>query len=49
MVEGVGESTWVLSFRGPWANTWREFIPSAQRWLTLTHGRRVIQQPTVAV
>lgn len=34
--------TWVISFRGPWANTWREYIPETKEILTLTHGRKVI-------
>lgn len=34
--------TWVISFRGPWANTWREFIPAERRFARLTHGRREV-------
>lgn len=34
--------TWVISFRGPWANTWKEFLPAENRFITLTHGRKVI-------
>ena len=33
--------TWVLSFRGPWADTWREYIPARNAYVTLTHGREV--------
>lgn len=32
--------TWVLSFRGPWSKTWREYIPATGETITLTHGRR---------
>lgn len=32
--------TWVLSFRGPWASTWQEFLPASEVISTLTHGRR---------
>lgn len=39
-VTSIGR-TWVLSFRGPWAARWLEFLPSEQRWVRLTHGRRV--------
>lgn len=35
--------TWVLSFRGPWANTWREFLPAVRKFVTLTHGRKVVE------
>lgn len=31
--------TWVLTFRGPWASTWREYLPAERRAVTLTHGR----------
>lgn len=34
--------TWVISFRGPWARTWREFIPAERRFARLTHGRREV-------
>lgn len=30
-------TTWVLSLRGPWAETWREYVGGV--WKTLTHGR----------
>jgi hypothetical protein len=32
--------TWALSFRGPWKNTWQEFLPKANKFVTLTHGRK---------
>lgn len=41
MVKSTGD-TWVLTFRGPWANTWREFLPGLKKFITLTHGRKVI-------
>jgi hypothetical protein len=41
-VYGIGEKTWVLSFRGPWVNTWKEFLPKLKQYVTLTHGRRVL-------
>lgn len=35
--------TWVLSFRGPWKNTWKEFRPlEGNREVILTHGRKEI-------
>lgn len=36
------ERSWVLSFRGPWTNQWREFVQKTGRFLTLTHGRRLV-------
>lgn len=35
-------TTWVLSFRGPWSRTWREYDPRSERFITLTDGRRVV-------
>ncbi|WP_037500534.1 hypothetical protein [Sphingomonas jaspsi] len=34
--------TWVLSFRGPWMPTWREFLPNEDCFVTLTNGRREV-------
>jgi hypothetical protein len=31
--------TVVVTFRGPWANTWAEYIPKEDRAVVLTHGR----------
>jgi hypothetical protein len=39
-VDGVEPSNWVLTFRGPWADTWRDV--SAAGDVTLTHGRKVV-------
>lgn len=38
-VRSVGKS-WVLTFRGPWAKTWDEYLPDQDRHAVLTHGRR---------
>jgi quercetin dioxygenase-like cupin family protein len=38
--------TWVLTFRGPWARTWKEYIPASQETITLTHGRKVVEVTT---
>ena len=37
-VYGLEGSNWVLTFRGPWANRWRE-ITEDGRDITLTHNR----------
>lgn len=41
-VYGMADKTWVLSFRGPWVQTWKEFLPKLKQYVTLTHGRKVI-------
>jgi hypothetical protein len=33
---------WAISFRGPWAKTWQEFLPAENRFVTLAHGRRIV-------
>jgi hypothetical protein len=40
-VASVGR-TWVLTFRGPWVKTWREWLPKEQRYVTLTDGREIV-------
>ena len=35
--------TWVLTFRGPWADQWREWRPLEDRFVTLTHGRQIVE------
>ena len=32
----------ILNVRGPWKDTWKEFIPNLNRFITLTHGRKVV-------
>lgn len=41
-VTSIGTS-WVLTFRGPWADKWREWLPAQGRFATLTHGRKEVQ------
>lgn len=36
--------TWVLSFRGPWVDLWHEYLPKLNKRITLTHGRKEIEQ-----
>lgn len=38
-VNGLAKHTWVLSFRGPWSQTWEEYLPGTQESVTLTNGR----------
>ncbi len=38
-------TTWVLTFRGPWAKTWREFSPVSNAETTLTSGRKIVKGP----
>lgn len=34
-------TSWVLTLRGPWAQTWKEYLPSGQ-FVTLAGGRKVV-------
>jgi hypothetical protein len=40
-VYGIAPTTWVLTFRGPWHNTWHEKFKDGTK-TTLTHGRVVV-------
>lgn len=40
-VESEG-TTWVLTIRGPWQDTWKEFRLPEKKLITLTHGRKEI-------
>lgn len=41
-VYGVAESTWALSFRGPWSKTWQEYFDKTNTTVTLTNGRKIV-------
>lgn len=41
-VFGIATNTWILSFRGPWVSTWKEWLPKTRELITLTKGRKVI-------
>ena len=41
-VSSVGRS-WVLTFRGPWADTWKEYLPKLKKFVTLKSGRIVVE------
>ena len=40
-VVSVGR-TWVLTFRGPWAKTWKEYVPAENCTVVLKSGRDVV-------
>jgi hypothetical protein len=42
MVSGQATATWAITLRGPWVGAWHEFLPRANRFITLTHGRKEI-------
>lgn len=37
-------TSWVLTFRGPWSKTWREFDPAQGVHKVLESGRKVVKQ-----
>jgi hypothetical protein len=41
------EGAWALSVRGPWVNTWKEFLPGVKKYITLTHGRKIVEETNV--
>jgi len=38
--------TWVITFRGPWLDYWEEWLPKEQKFIKLTHGRKVYKEGT---
>ena len=42
-------TSWVLTFRGPWAKTWTEYDPQQSQVTVLTHGRRALYQVALAL
>lgn len=42
-VEAIRD-TWALSFRGPWSQMWREYLPESREFVTLTNGRKVVER-----
>ncbi len=40
-VYGLADANWVLTFRGPWADTWQEVTEDGE-YVTLTHNRVVV-------
>lgn len=41
-VSSITGRTWVLTFRGPWARRWEEYLPATDEFVTLTDGRVVL-------
>lgn len=41
-VSSVTDVTWLFTIRGPWAKTWEEYLPTSNKVITLTNGRKVI-------
>ncbi len=34
--------SYAISFRGPWKETWNEYLPEQDKTVVLTHGRKVV-------
>ena len=43
-VEGISNKTWVISFRGPWTTTWKEYFTDTNKEITLTNGRKIVDE-----
>lgn len=41
-VSSVTPVTWLITFRGPWANTWQEWLPEDNGFITLSNGRKIV-------
>lgn len=42
-VSSIPGRTWALSFRGPWVDRWKEYLPALKKSITLTHGRKIVE------
>lgn len=47
-VSSIPGTTWVLSFRGPWARRWQEYLPDQQSFVTLESGRKIVPEERLA-
>ena len=36
--------TWAVTIRGPWVDLWLEYNPFRNQFLTLTHGRKILNR-----
>ena len=36
--------TFAISIRGPWVDTWKEYLPKLKKTVTFTHGRKIIKE-----
>ena len=43
-VFGMKNTSWVLSFRGPWSTYWHEYNKKTGTYTTLTNGRKVVNE-----
>jgi hypothetical protein len=43
-VHGLADKTWVLTFRGPWEKNWQEYLPKQDKFVTLTNGRKIVEE-----
>lgn len=41
-VYGIPKKTWVLTFRGPWVDTWIEYFPKTKKLVKLASGRKIV-------
>ena len=36
------KDSWCFTLRGAWDDTWKEYLPDTKEYITLTHGRKVV-------
>lgn len=41
-VFGIADTSWALTFRGPWVSKWKEYIPKTNTCYELTNGRVMV-------
>lgn len=40
----ANKTSYAISIRGPWSKTWKEFNPQTKKFITLTNGRKVVNE-----
>ena len=40
----ASKDSWCFTIRGPWVDKWEEYNPNTRKWITLTHGRKVVHK-----
>lgn len=41
-VDSTAKGSWLLTFRGPWASYWDEYVPETGEYRTLTKHRQIV-------
>lgn len=43
----ANKNSYAISLRGPWDDYWQEYNPMSNKYITLTHGRKIVGESTL--